>query len=579
MHCIDRRIHQHSQKTNRFVAFEPRCINHAWDTENSRPKDLTIDQLCRAQALANGSNYQHPDEDIIERMRARNDVPSTQEANSPEHLVPPLPLTPISLHSDVLARSLPVPATDPPKAAPVISQTHPCAKLSPEDHIWEEKACKGIAHKGLSLDKVWDKKTWKQKANNIERLKLLKDDGYDIKSLQAPKTSADAIIEALLAHVKVRKEKNLDLAASTVLQSTPSEEVPEVRKEDSYDPTPANDDDTAHAEPKEIADHVPSDAAPQGVPDFAQDGPESHDEPGSHDEPKLHSYIPPPVLAGLKRKHTHEDENQPDWHQDNPQKELHEAYNTANSKTLVDLPCTCGIAKIARVLTREDLANAFAKQAAFIYSRKIGRDIFRYAREKRRMFQDPKSKESFNNCMASWRPSRIIFQSPPSVARQSCKPHVYISAQGIKLMMWELSHIAYDPHEDGSWCIADPDEIEDRKGDGLMEACNPVKDEFRYKIRIFETPTFPMIIEGETMALVGLLRRLRKSGISYYHKGQYDPQRMEVVSYDNENRQLSDATETALEDAEQILEAEHALGGVEVHIGWLESSDYLDDLF
>ena len=297
MHRIDRRIHQRSQKTNRFVAFEPRCINH-WHTENSKPKDLTVDQLCCAQALANGSNYQHPDEDIIERMRARNDVSSTQEANSPEHLAPPLPLTPISLHSDVLASSLLVPATDPSKAAPVISQSHPCAKLSLEDQIWEEKACKGIAHKGLSLDKVWDKKTWKQKANNIERLKLLKDDGYDIRSLQAPKTSADAIIEALLAHVKVRKGKNLGLAASTVLHSTPSEEVSEPRKEDSYNPTLANDDDTAHAEPKETEDHVSSNATLQGVPDFAQDGPESHDEPGSHDEPKSRSYIPPPA-AGL----------------------------------------------------------------------------------------------------------------------------------------------------------------------------------------------------------------------------------------------------------------------------------------
>ncbi|KAI4636572.1 hypothetical protein J4E83_001527 [Alternaria metachromatica] len=339
-------------------------------------------------------------EDIIERMRARNDVSSTQEANSPEHLVPPLPLTPISLHSDVLAGSLLVPATEPPKAAPVISQSHPCAKLSSEDHIWEEKACKGIAHKGLSLDKVWDKKTWKQKANNIERLKLLKDDGYDIKSLQAPKTSADTIIEALLAHVKARKEKNLGLAASTVLHSTPSEEVSEPEKEESYNATLANDDDTAHVEPKETGDHVPSDATPQGVPDFAQDEPESREEPESHDEPKSHYYIPPPV-AGLKRKHTHEDENQPDWHKDNPQKELHEAYNTANSIELVELPCTCRIAKIARVLTREDLANAFAKQAAFIYSQKISRDIFRYAREKRRIFQDPKSKESFNICMAS----------------------------------------------------------------------------------------------------------------------------------------------------------------------------------
>ncbi|KAI4650755.1 hypothetical protein J4E93_003112 [Alternaria ventricosa] len=565
MQCIDRRIHKRSQKTGRFVAFEPHCINHAWNTVNSKPKDLTSDQLCRAQALANGSNYQHPSEDLIKRMRERNAVSITQAESCLADPVPPSASTSTRSRTDDLAGSPPAPAIDPLEKAPVIPQSHPCAKLSSENRMWEEKASKGIAHKGLSLDKVWDKKTWKQKANNIERLKLLKDDGYDIISLQAPKTSADAIIEALLAHVKVRKGNNLVLAASTVLPSTPSEELSEPSKEDSYEPTLANDNGTSNAEPEAAADPVPSGAIPQGVPEF------------EHDEPESHSHIPPPV-AGLKRKHTHEDEKQPDWHQDNPQKELHEAYNRAKPNILVDSPCTCRNAKIARVLTREQVANAFAQQALFIYSRKIRRDIFQYSREVRRLFQGPKSERSPHTGIGSWRSSQIIFQPPPSSAHQSHDPHVYISAMGMKLIMWELSHIAHDLHKDGNWCIADPDEIEDREGDGLMEAYNSVQEEFRSKIRIFDTPTFPMIIEGEIMALVGLLRRLRKSGISYYHKAHYDPQRQEVVPYDNETKQLSEATESALEEAEKILEAGQALSGV-VHIGCPESSDYLDSLF
>lgn len=567
---MDRRVHQRSQRNNRFVAFEPRRINHSWDTEYSKPKDLTIDQLYLAQALANGSNYQHSNEDLIERMRVRNDISDTQAANSPAPHMPPLPSTPIRSHTDDLAGSLPLPATDPSKTAPVIPQSHPCAKLSSEDQEWEQKASKGIAHKVLSLDKVWDKKTWKQKANNIERLKLLKDDGYDIRSLRAPKTSANAIIEALLAHVKVRKGNSLGLAASSLLRSTLSGEASESTKEDSsghFDaPTLANDVMKLNREPETNAGHVSLGVTPQGVPGFA------------HDEPESYSYIPPAV-AGLKRKHTHEDENQPDWHQDNPQKKLHEAYNTANSNTFVDTPCTCRNAKMARVMTKEKVANAFAQQAPFIYSRRICRDIFQYAREVRKIFQDPKSEESSHTCMASWKPSQIIFHSPPSASRQSCEPHVYISAKGIKLIMWELSHIAYDLYEDGSWCITDPDETEDREGDILMETYNPVKQDFRYEIRIFDTPAFPMIIEGETMALVGLLRRLRKSGISYYHREQYDPQRMEMVAHSNGTRQLSDATESALEEAEKMLEAGQALGGVEVQIGCLDSLDYLDNLF
>ncbi|EMD95820.1 hypothetical protein COCC4DRAFT_67646 [Bipolaris maydis ATCC 48331] len=48
---------------------------------------------------------------------------------------------------------------------------------------WEAQAKKIIEREGHSLDRDWSRISWKQKASNIVRLKLLKDDGYDITPL------------------------------------------------------------------------------------------------------------------------------------------------------------------------------------------------------------------------------------------------------------------------------------------------------------------------------------------------------------------------------------------------------------
>ncbi|EUC50551.1 hypothetical protein COCMIDRAFT_48755, partial [Bipolaris oryzae ATCC 44560] len=56
------------------------------------------------------------------------------------------------------------------------------------------QAKKIIEREGHSLDRDWSRLSWKQKASNIVRLKLLKDDGYDITPLTNKEKNHDAEI-------------------------------------------------------------------------------------------------------------------------------------------------------------------------------------------------------------------------------------------------------------------------------------------------------------------------------------------------------------------------------------------------
>ena len=74
---------------------------------------------------------------------------------------------------------------------------------------WEARAMKGIQKKKLSLDLSWGEKTWINKSNCLERLKLLKDDGVDISRLHrqdGKQPDSVAITKAVIAQVNARKQ-------------------------------------------------------------------------------------------------------------------------------------------------------------------------------------------------------------------------------------------------------------------------------------------------------------------------------------------------------------------------------------
>jgi hypothetical protein len=113
-----------------------------------------------------------------------------------------------------------------------------------QNQDWEAQAKQGIEKKGLRLDREWNDKTWTNKSNCNERLKLLKDDGFDITPLQGPDTDSDAITQALLTHVAARKRNpsqsgpQVNVSSRTDSQD-PVEEVAEA-------PTPSLDPAFAH---------------------------------------------------------------------------------------------------------------------------------------------------------------------------------------------------------------------------------------------------------------------------------------------------------------------------------------------
>ncbi|KAH7395318.1 hypothetical protein DE146DRAFT_615655 [Phaeosphaeria sp. MPI-PUGE-AT-0046c] len=92
------------------------------------------------------------------------------------------------------------------------------SKRREDDIEWEVRASRGIKTKELSLDRQWNELTWKNKSSCHERLKLLKDDGVDITSLQGPKISSDAITRAVIAQSNERKRQR---SSNDNAQSTP----------------------------------------------------------------------------------------------------------------------------------------------------------------------------------------------------------------------------------------------------------------------------------------------------------------------------------------------------------------------
>ncbi|EAT84076.2 hypothetical protein SNOG_08908 [Parastagonospora nodorum SN15] len=93
---------------------------------------------------------------------------------------------------------------------------------------WETRAMKGIRKKNLSLSLNWGEKTWINKSNCLERLKLLRDDGVDISPLHrqdGKQPDSVAITKAVIAQVNDEDVREAAAAVVSPVQrnlSTPS---------------------------------------------------------------------------------------------------------------------------------------------------------------------------------------------------------------------------------------------------------------------------------------------------------------------------------------------------------------------
>ncbi|KAF1846409.1 uncharacterized protein K460DRAFT_406617 [Cucurbitaria berberidis CBS 394.84] len=484
------------------------------------PRELTAEQVEEAQYLANiVPQSQRPPITAQEEMSKRQSPSANTAFVSSLLTVPPIPEAHMILPS-----------------VPVVSQ-------SPNISDWEIQALKGIRRNKLSLDKVWTMKTWNMKSNISQRLKLLDDDGYDIKPLLIKGTTSAQVTQAVLDHIEDRKQQIAVVTASDPKQDVENDATQLVKNHEHFHHARHLEDgslETVESEPlPERRPHVTEPMTPQ------------------------------------KRKHQHDYDEQT---RDDPE-------GTGTDKTSIPPPCTCGPArKRPRMSTPAESEKAIQKEAWNLFKNKVARDIFQSSRAackeavpNRLSIVDPVSAP-----LPAFLPkppvpsSRIIFTSTDPSSNTRTPSDVRIGSRGLAFMMDEVKFLSHTQDEQGRLYICDPEAAEDREGDQntvrLMEYkptnstgdYSPIDGEYRGRIRVSEDLYGQVIMHGDAFALQGLIKQLRNNDLNHISKWRFDGK--EVVREDSMSWSLSSDTQDVLAKIEKILEAGQDRGGVVVRV-------------
>ncbi|CAE7175639.1 hypothetical protein PTNB73_02868 [Pyrenophora teres f. teres] len=547
-------------------------------------RELSQRELKRALVHANVlRNYQHPDEELIAWMRKK----ASLEPLKPSSLVSSFqPAAREAVPSESRTQVAVVPTTMPPVS---LGNTVPGASNVPKTYDWEEKAQGIIVRDRLTLDKDWSKTTWKQKSSNIARLKLLKDDGYDITPLEG-KVSASQIIDALLTHIKARKQRTAPILRSGAVASIDESENESEQPEKYGFPTGVADDGHGGFMVVPLSRVVNNgNLSGKNSPsrNFRQ---QNQTLVMSRFRSKEESYENQEIIWE-KRKHTHEDDNQPDWHEKRPQLHLHEIYAqqiTYSAPKHNASSCTCGFSpsKLVRIATSEQVEKAFKVQAFELVKWRASRGIFAASREARRVFRScvipsdersPSAPKLFVDPRKPAKPCRIVFTEHYAPAFQPSGSHVYMGSIGLDYIREEIKYLSYNRGKDGSYQIRDHEQREDQEGDTVMGHVDWREEPFRHDIHLSSNGEHVAIIDGEPRALVGLLNHLSKNELMHLGRWNYgdikkdvehgrDPE-MKVLHNDSLPLNLSKATDSALKQIGGMLKAIQDTGGLEVRVG------------
>ena len=534
-----------------------------------------------AEALANiKDNYQRPNEDLIEAMRKKRRfrTPTVEQEEPPAE--PPQHLSTVE-DPDPIAVAEPAPIADPNQTQATITST---SEPPQQTEDWEEKAKRIINQENLSLNRGWSKFTWKQKASNVVRLKLLKDDGYDITPLQVKGTSADQIIEALLAHVDARAQlapvPNISTAPNINVQSEP------VPKPEEREVAETQDEEILAVAPGETMD-IDSISRGSDVTD------NEIVRPGPRVSPEGMFY-PTVQIIGQKRKHSHDDEDQPEWNERQPQAHLHTMYNeirpqrdSLSAGNLSDPSCTCGMPGPKRLclVTPDEMMKTINGKAHELVKKRISRRIFKSSREVCKTFRIRSTADGKPLSAPKLpltpdkpvKPSRIVFTQACTPANQPSGGDVYMGSVGSDLIEEEMKFLSSYLDEDGRHCMHNPESGEDMDGDLLMEYNGPVHRAFRHDIRMTSGENQPTIIEGDPRALMSLIEHLKKEDlhhlcrylpidISVDRYGERDVE-MKVLKNDSIPFHLNEAICSVLEKVKGLLEEGQGVGGNEIRVG------------
>lgn len=358
-------------------------------------RELSPEQLEQAQQLANIiPGRQRPDRELLKVMRTRRGLLTHSVLEQPSVS------TPFTLRS--------VPPSTPQFLAP------PRIKKALN---WEQEALARIKKNGLSLNLEWSRKTWINKANNIDRLKLLKDDGYDIVPLQAKGTTANQIVQAVLDHIEVRKRQ------AALRKSSLSG-----WKEDIM--------------PQHLGEQHKGKFTPKTKPLFP------------HSRPCLQNPLP---LTPRKRKHDlAEDYVQEVADQDRE----HQIQEISSHRCITSSSSMRGpVHKKLRLLTTKKLEMAVEADAFGLFKKNVARDIFRSSLATHNALRSKTAATA----------SHIIFTTKESSINSGAESHVLIGSQGLSHIFDEMKWLSEGQDDNGTMYIRNPFTIEDQDVDTEMQ--------------------------------------------------------------------------------------------------------------
>jgi hypothetical protein len=545
---VEKPVSKHASKAHALVS---RAI--------TRPgREFFSEQWQRALAMANiRGNYQRPDEELIRAMNKKycdtDDTTSTLSAfatlaDSNAPLVTPTATR--TATSDTTSDTTTIDGAQTTPSAP---------QETASDQTWpgEQKGMNTLQDKKWTLDHVMNANSWTQKVNKDARLKLLKNDGYDIAPLLRKGVTSPQITDAVLTYIEVRKHRH---AIPTPPGSNDS---------DSEDEPSSAGEGREHS----LQTCVPKEAGKVlGV------------------EPEK-TFRTPVQLAGQKRKHSHEDDDEPGWHETMPQKSLQDAYTAAKAQR--DAAADKGVAntsscgrgelahKKARMTTMEEEEMELATEAARLHKTRILRSIFQCSRAARSLptpvtiVPDSPSLQAPQPIFAPRppnKPSHIIIPVPFAPGEKPTGADVCICSRAVGSALDEIKDLStIGPDSEGTFFIRDPNFEDDKKGDTIMDYRGPEPDEFKHYIALYQADEGSTVIEGDARSLKGLMAHLHSGERTYRCVPKFGDilegdEKMDVL-YRTVRWSFSAGTEAKLAWIEKILEDGQDGDGLSVKLG------------
>ncbi|KAJ4368469.1 hypothetical protein N0V83_006826 [Neocucurbitaria cava] len=483
----------------------------ALDVPIRLPYELTPAQVRYAQGLAaigTPSCPQYPNAELLERMRQKPAPPAHTAAPD---LIPSR--TPSSSGNDL---KLPVPLY-------LSTPSQPGMRAN-----WEAEALEVIRKRGFSLDNLWSANTWNMKSSREARLKLLKDDGYDITPLTIKGVTSAQITQAILGHIESRKQQ---IQAVT---------LPKQGME------------------KAVQDHG-------GVQQSTQLVDELHGRSKNRLQARrFKSSVP------AKRKDCHEDE------------EMDQDAGTPTDGGSTPLPCSDGPA-LKKLCTLSP-----AERRKKIEIKPIKRNIFYASRIAQKSFTtvadpSPSDRSVPQSQMTPRSPipaSRIVFSPYDRSPRPLNLADVNIGSRGLRHMVDEMKYLSDTEDGHGVHYLLEPETSDSGKGydenpsvmkSDVIDAAAEysLQDKrYRHRISMAEGLQGGIVLQGDARALQGLLKHLRTGNLIHPKEWFFDGTDMvrrdifPMIPFS-----LADGTKTVLAKVESMLERGQDEGGLVVRVG------------